>query len=315
MSADENDVGYCRPPKSGQFRKGRSGNPKGRPPKAKVAPPARGSTNHPTRQLLREEAERMIAITDATGRHMLSTRQAVVRAVFVKAIQGGPLAQRTALQLLAEEEERYHREREATFDFWRNYQDEGRAKIKAAEQAGREPPDLLPHPDDISLDWSALTVRFLGAVDEQMREEQDLSRRLIDLAFEMSIYLDEQAFVPGPNDSRDAEVGVYMLIHVWASLVVPPRLHSPPSAQEKLILERSSLGRGAWGEDLKARCAAVGLPFIRWRPNRRVPTIPLARVGIKWTGRHACTASSARRTKRRRATSGKTATHGEARRE
>jgi uncharacterized protein DUF5681 len=31
--ADEDEVGFCKPPKSGQFKKGQSGNPKGRKPK------------------------------------------------------------------------------------------------------------------------------------------------------------------------------------------------------------------------------------------------------------------------------------------
>lgn len=35
MAHADDEIGYCKPPKSGQFKKGQSGNPKGRPPMKK----------------------------------------------------------------------------------------------------------------------------------------------------------------------------------------------------------------------------------------------------------------------------------------
>lgn len=38
--SSDNDVGYCKPPKSGQFKKGTSGNPKGRPKRSISSKPS-----------------------------------------------------------------------------------------------------------------------------------------------------------------------------------------------------------------------------------------------------------------------------------
>src|SRR5450756_2518034 len=165
---DTDNVGHGRPPKSGQFRKGQSGNPTGRPRKL-VAQPAVAPARFPMREGLRAESGRMITVTDAAGRHEVAAGQAVLRAVFVKAMQGGVLAQRTVLNYVLAEDERHHRECKENFDFWRDYQERCNAATIAAVKAGREVPDFLPHPDDIVLDWVSLDVRFLGAIDKEGR--------------------------------------------------------------------------------------------------------------------------------------------------
>ncbi len=99
--------------KSGQFRKGQSGNPRGRPRKARTTPklePAR----FPTSEVLRAEAARVIAINDAKGRQELTTTEAVVRALGLAAMRGGVLAQRTYLEHQKAEDERLHAERQAS---------------------------------------------------------------------------------------------------------------------------------------------------------------------------------------------------------
>ncbi len=74
---DDYDVGYGKPPKSGQFKPGNSGNPKGRP----KAPPK-------VEDLIAREANRKIAITLAGAKVTLSQAEVMVKALMQKAMKG-----------------------------------------------------------------------------------------------------------------------------------------------------------------------------------------------------------------------------------
>lgn len=103
-------VGYRNPPQSGQFQKGVSGNPRGRPGKRRDAatlPDHRGPT---VREVIRAEINREITINDHHGRHTITTKQAVMRAMAVTALKGGILAQRNFIEAAAKEEARYKKE-------------------------------------------------------------------------------------------------------------------------------------------------------------------------------------------------------------
>ena len=94
MTARDDDSakpGYRRPPKSGQFRKGQSGNPKGRP-RAEAKRPGPVPAHHSMRDLVRHEAARKIIANDASGKHELPTRQAVIRAQAHSALKGSVFA-------------------------------------------------------------------------------------------------------------------------------------------------------------------------------------------------------------------------------
>ncbi len=76
MPADY-EVGYKRPPKNTQFRKGQSGNPHGRP---------KGARNIKTD--LAEELSERIGITVQGSRREITKQRAVIKAQVAKAIKG-----------------------------------------------------------------------------------------------------------------------------------------------------------------------------------------------------------------------------------
>jgi hypothetical protein len=80
-----------KPPLHTRFSKGRSGNPKGRP---------RGSRN--TSEILREEADRLIKLTQKGKTQRLSAREVIIKQQFLKAMRGDTRAAGFILDRLPE---------------------------------------------------------------------------------------------------------------------------------------------------------------------------------------------------------------------
>jgi hypothetical protein len=77
-------VGYKRPPKHTRFKKGQSGNPKGRPRKNNLGLGAGRSAN----RLALQEADRRITLTDASGPSEITAIEAVIRKQLATALKG-----------------------------------------------------------------------------------------------------------------------------------------------------------------------------------------------------------------------------------
>jgi hypothetical protein len=83
------EIGYRRPPPSGQFKKGASGNPKGRP---------KGSKNLVT--LLHHELNQKVTVNEGGRRRSVTRMQAMVMRLVAAALQGEPKAVMTLLDIL-----------------------------------------------------------------------------------------------------------------------------------------------------------------------------------------------------------------------
>lgn len=71
------EIGYRRPPESGRFKKGKSGNPKGRP---------KGSTNFLT--ILEQELSQSIVVNENGKKKTITRMQAMVKRIVAGALQG-----------------------------------------------------------------------------------------------------------------------------------------------------------------------------------------------------------------------------------
>jgi hypothetical protein len=85
-----NKVGYGKPPRSSQFKPGKSGNPKGRP---------KGSLNLATD--LAEELSEKITVREDGHARRVSKQRALIKSLMAKALQGDVRANATILALYA----------------------------------------------------------------------------------------------------------------------------------------------------------------------------------------------------------------------
>ena len=83
------EIGYKRPPKASQFKKGRSGNPKGRP---------KGSNNFVT--LLEQELGQSIVVNENGKKKTVTRMQAMVKRMVNGALQGETRAMLTLVEIL-----------------------------------------------------------------------------------------------------------------------------------------------------------------------------------------------------------------------
>jgi hypothetical protein len=83
------EIGYRRPPESGRFKKGKSGNPKGRP---------KGSTNFLT--ILERELSQSVVVNENGKKKTITRMQAMVKRIVAGALQGDLKALMTLFEIL-----------------------------------------------------------------------------------------------------------------------------------------------------------------------------------------------------------------------
>ncbi len=86
---DDYEVGYRKPPKRNQFKKGQSGNPKGRP---------KGAKN--LRTDLEEELRELIVVREGGTSKTVSKRRAMLKSLTAKAVQGDTRAAAIVIDMM-----------------------------------------------------------------------------------------------------------------------------------------------------------------------------------------------------------------------
>lgn len=174
MSDDEYDVGYGKPPKNGQFRKGRSGNPRGRPRGKKNR--RRAHDDYQAYSVFLEQAQRLVKIKEDGEVRSVGRHQAIVQSLMTTALKGDFRAQKVVVETYEKAAAEVASKRTAFINLVFSYQTNLRSWIKENEKVGLPPPDYIIDPDDIRGDPATDTWWIRGPVTEQQKESLEWLR-------------------------------------------------------------------------------------------------------------------------------------------
>ena len=172
------------PPVEHRFRKGVSGNPKGRPCKNRAlvstkvdGRPGIGFEDR-IKSLAIKEAYRIIPIREGDRTERIPVIQAILRKVAVAAANGNTRAQQNYLNLLigAEADRRV-----ATMEILKaavDYKDRWYHIFAERARTGTTGPEPVPHPDDVLIDYETGNIRIDGPVMEDQKQARDQLRAM-----------------------------------------------------------------------------------------------------------------------------------------
>lgn len=172
-------VGYGSPPVEHRFKKGQSGNPRGRPRRAAKVNPSFDPATQPTERLILEEAYRTVTIREGDKTIELPAVQAVMRSLAIAAMKGSRLSQKTFAEIVRAAEHRERTEAIATLEAAIEYKRRWTEEFARLKRCGQPEPELLPHPDDLEIDLRKGAVIINGPMtaEEKLAHDQRVQRR------------------------------------------------------------------------------------------------------------------------------------------
>ena len=170
---------YRKPPVEHQFKKGTSGNPKGRPPKKKAVQPGFGALGAVDRlsATALDEAGRPVTVREGDKVSEIPAMQALLRTMFRAAAQGDTKAGRQLLEVIARAESARTEKAVGLLQYSYQYIEKYAPIFEKHEREGLDPPDIYPHPDDFIINEATGEVTIDGPTTREEAGARKAVRR------------------------------------------------------------------------------------------------------------------------------------------
>lgn len=173
-------VGYRQPPTAHRFKKGRSGNPRGRPRKKETyTPPEDPVLSHYLGDLVMLEAIRPIQIRENDQVVELPLIQAVIRSLGVAAVKGSHRAQIALASMVKAAQDKTLQDRRFVFESALEYKRSWEEVKERCDARGEPYPEPIPHPDEVRINTRTSVVTYNGpqSLDEKAEWDKLLAER------------------------------------------------------------------------------------------------------------------------------------------
>lgn len=159
---DAYKVGYGRPPKPSQFKKGQSGNPLGS--SRKVRKRKRRQSLSLDDYVL-ENAEKLLRLREGDRTSSISTKEALLKKQIAMGLNGNRLALQASLKRIEEAEQNRLAKVLENYETVLDYKDNYPARVKYHKESGLPPP--LPHPDDVRFNRCTGDITLAGPRNQE----------------------------------------------------------------------------------------------------------------------------------------------------